>query len=63
MKQRIIDLFNRIALPMKDSEGGAKVEEIIKFLSENGIESRYVSGQGILANEVPLLCFCRKEKK
>ena len=53
MKQRIIDLFNRISLPMKDSEGGAKVEEIIKFLLENGISSRYVPGQGILANEVP----------
>ena len=53
MKQQIIDLFDRISLPMKDAEGGAKVEEIIKFLSENGIESRYVSGQGILANEVP----------
>ena len=53
MKDKIIELFHRIALPMKDREGGAKVEEIIKFLSENGIESRYVSGQGILANEVP----------
>lgn len=53
MKQRIIDLFNSISLPMKDSEGGAKVEEIIKFLLENGISSRYVPGQGILANEVP----------
>lgn len=52
MKDKIINLFERIALPMSNKEGGAKVDEIIKFLSENGIKSRYVPGQGILANEV-----------
>ena len=53
MKQQIIDLFNRIALPLKDGEGGAKVEEIKNFLLENGIPSRYIPSQGLLANEQP----------
>ena len=53
MKDKIIELFSRIALPLKDGEGGAKVEEIKTFLLENGIPSRYVPGQGLFANEQP----------
>ena len=52
MKDKIIELFHRIALPMKDREGGAKVEEIQKYLSENGISSKYIPGKGILANDI-----------
>lgn len=52
MKDKIIELFHRIALPMKDREGGAKVEEIQKYLSENGISSKYIPGKGIIANDI-----------
>jgi len=51
-KESIIELFEKIALPFKDKEGGPKLNSIQEILVEQNIDSTYIPGEGLIVNEV-----------
>lgn len=52
LKEDILELFQEIALPFKDKEGGPKLDKIQEFLANRGLESRYIEGEGLIVNEL-----------
>lgn len=52
-QQKIIDLFQNIALPFKDRAGGPKADAICEWLGERDIPCDYYPGTGIVANFSP----------
>jgi hypothetical protein len=50
-KKAIIKLFERIAQPYKDKEGGLKLDLIQQYLNEHGIENEWIPGQGLIVNK------------
>jgi len=51
MTEKIIDLFQNIAKPFKDNEGGEKLEIMRQWLSSRDIQNEYINGLGLVANQ------------
>jgi len=48
---RIIEIFEKMALPFKDKEGGPKVYEIANLVKNINLTREYLPGQGLIVNK------------